>query len=246
MHHKSPSADPQKSPSADPPVDHATLRGQQGHWTHTFAAHPDMYGQEPSAPAWAAATLFQTEGVTTLLELGAGQGRDALFFARQGFRVQALDFAVDATAAIEAKAAAEGLAAALTALHHDARDTLPFDAGTFDACYAHMLLCMALTTTEIERLVSEVRRVLRPGGLFVYTVRSTADAHYRAGITRGDDMYEHGGFIVHFFSRALVDRLATGWTLLDVTACEEGALPRRLLRVTMRRDKPRRRGSSRP
>ncbi len=226
----------QESTSADPPVDHATLRGQQAHWTHTFAAHPDMYGTEPSDPARAAGTLFRAEGVVTVLELGAGQGRDALFFARQGFRVQALDFAADATAGIEVKAAAAGLAAALTALRHDARDLLPVAAGTFDACYAHMLLCMALTTAEIERLVGEVRRVLRPGGLFVYTVRGTADAHYRAGIARGDDMYEHGGFIVHFFSRALVERLAIGWTLLDVTAFEEGELPRRLFRVTMRRD----------
>ncbi len=193
----------QERTSADPPVDHATLRGQQAHWAHTFAAHPDMYGTEPSDPARAAATLFQARGVTTLLELGAGQGRDALFFARQGFRVQALDFAVDATTAMEVKAAT----ASLTALRHDARDPLPFAAGAFDACYAHMLLCMALTTAEIERLVSEVRRVLRPGGLFVYTARTTADAHYRAGIARGDDMYEHGGFIVHFFSRALVERL---------------------------------------
>ncbi len=222
----------QESTSADPPVDHATLRGQQAHWTHTFAAHPDMYGTEPSDPARAAGTLFRAEGVVTVLELGAGQGRDALFFARQGFRVQALDFAADATAGIEVKAAAAGLAA----LRHDARDLLPVAAGTFDACYAHMLLCMALTTAEIERLVGEVRRVLRPGGLFVYTVRGTADAHYRAGIARGDDMYEHGGFIVHFFSRALVERLAIGWTLLDVTAFEEGELPRRLFRVTMRRD----------
>jgi len=225
----------QESTPVEPSVDHAILRGQQEHWTHTFAAHPDMYGREPSAPARAATALFQADGVATLLELGAGQGRDALFFARQGFRVQALDVAAVATAAIDAKAAAAGLAAALTTLRHDARDLLPFDAGTFDACYTHMLLCMALTTAEIECLVAEVRRVLRPGGLFVYTVRTTNDAHYGAGIARGDDMYEHGGFIVHFFSRALVDRLAAGWALLDMTDFEEGELPRRLLRVTMRR-----------
>jgi len=225
----------QESTPADPPVDHAILRRQQAHWSHTFVAHPDMYGMEPSAPARAATALFQADGVATLLELGAGQGRDALFFARQGFRVQALDVAAAATVAIEVKAAAAGLAATLTALRHDARELLPFDAGAFDACYAHMLLCMALTTAEIERLVGEVWRVLRPGGLFVYTVRTTVDAHYGAGIARGDDMYEHGGFIVHFFSRALVERLAIGWTLLDVTAFEEGELPRRLFRVTMRR-----------
>ena len=73
----------QGSTPIDPLMDDAALRGQQAHWTHTFAAHPDMYGQAPSAPARAAVPLFQAEGVTTLLELGAGQGRDALFFARR-------------------------------------------------------------------------------------------------------------------------------------------------------------------
>jgi len=77
---------------------------------------------------------------------------------------------------------------------------------------------------------------LRPGGLHVYTVRHTEDAHYRAGIPHGDNMFECGRFIVHFFDEALVQRLATGFSVLDWTAFEEGALPRRLWRVTLRRD----------
>ncbi|MDP4510528.1 hypothetical protein [Nonomuraea turcica] len=40
--------------------------------------------------------------------------------------------------------------------------------------FAHMLLCMALSTQEITALVGEVERV---GGTFVYTVRHTGDAH---------------------------------------------------------------------
>lgn len=95
-----------------------------------------------------------------------------------------------------------------------------------------MLLCMALSTQEIHALVAEVRRVLRPGGVFVYTVRHTGDAHYQAGDGHGDDIWEHGGFAVHFFRRYLVDALARSWTLDEVAAFEEGGLPRRLWRVT--------------
>jgi len=97
-----------------------------------------------------------------------------------------------------------------------------------------MLFCMALTTGEIECLAAALRRVLRPGGLVVYTARTTADAHYGTGTPRGDDMYEHGGFIVHFFDRALIDRLTVGFELIDVTDFTEGELPRWLARVTMR------------
>jgi len=80
----------------------------------------------------------------------------------------------------------------------------------------------------------ELRRVLRPGGLVIYTARTTADAHYGTGTPRGDDMYEHGGFIVHFFNRALIEHLAAGFELIDVSDFTEGELPRRLARVTMR------------
>jgi len=115
---------------------------------------------------------------------------------------------------------------------HDVREPLPLADASVDAVFAHMLLCMALSTEEIHALVGEVRRVLRPGGSFVYTVRHTGDAHYGAGTGHGDDIWEHGGFAVHFFPRRLVDDLAEGWELTEVHPFEEGGLPRRLWRIT--------------
>ena len=44
------------------------------------------------------------------------------------------------------------------------------------------------TPRNLAALSAEVRRVLRPGGLQIYTVRSTADPDYGAGTSRGDDM----------------------------------------------------------
>jgi SAM-dependent methyltransferase len=208
---------------------------QREHWSATFAAHPAMYGEEPSEAAVAAADMFAAAGATTVLELGAGQGRDTLYLARRGFHVDALDYAPEGLEEIEAKAGAAGLADRVTIALHDVRQRLPFADDSVDASFSHMLLCMALTTPELDRLVGDLRRVVHPGGLVVYTVRTTDDAHYGAGNARGDDMYEQGGFVLHFFDRALVDRLAAGFTLVDVTEFSEGELPRRLARVTMRR-----------
>jgi len=66
----------------------------------------------------------------------------------------------------------------------------------------------------LELFAGEHRRVLRPGGLVVYTARTTADAHCGTGTSRGDDIVEYGGFIVHFFDQSLVDRLAAGFELV--------------------------------
>ena len=216
------------------PVDTAAIAGQREHWAATFEANPDMYGTDPSAPALAAAEAFAAGAYHSVLELGAGQGRDTLYLARQGLQVTALDIAPGTVEIISAKTRAAGLTSMVTVAAHDMREPLPLSDDSIDASYSHMLFCMALTTGELERLALELRRVLRPGGLVVYTARTIADAHYGTGTPRGDDMYEHGGFIVHFFNRALIEHLAAGCELIDVSDFTEGELPRRLARVSMR------------
>lgn len=212
---------------------------QRVHWQHTYAEYPGMYGEQPSEPAVHAAGVFRAAAVSDLLELGAGHGRDAVYFARRGFTVTAADFSATALEQLRAAAGRDGVAGRVTTVVHDVREPLPLPDASVDAVFAHMLLCMALSTKEIHVLVAEVARVLRPGGTFVYTVRHTEDAHYGTGTSRGDDIYEQGGFAVHFFDRALVDALADGWRLDEVHAFEEGDLPRRLWRVTQTRPWPR-------
>jgi hypothetical protein len=51
----------------------------------------------------------------------------------------------------------------------------------------------------------------------------------------GESLYELDGFVVHFFDRGLVDRLGSGYEAVEVDRFEEGPLPRRLWRVTMRK-----------
>lgn len=226
-----------RSPGVAPTtaVDLDVLDAQRQHWQSVFSAHPTMYGTEPSEPARYAIELFAREQSHDLLELGAGQGRDTLAFLRAGFAVTALEYAPEALAELSSTAADAGLADRLTAVVHDARQPLPLPDESVDGVYSHMLFNMALTTDELVRLVQDVRRVLRPGGWHVYTARHIGDPHHGTGIPRGENLSEHGGFVVHFFDDPLVDRLAVGFDHTEVVAFDEGALPRRLWRVTQRK-----------
>ncbi len=205
---------------------------QRQHWQGTYTVHPGMYGEEPSAPAVRAAEVFRAAGARDVLELDAGHGRDALYFAAEGFTVQAADFSEIGLEQLRRASLARGLEGQVTTAVHDVREPLPLADASVDAVFAHMLLCMALSTKEIHAAVDEIGRVLRPGGTLVYTVRHTGDAHYGTGVAHGDGIFEHGGFAVHFFDRDLVDALADGWDLREIHAFEEGELPRRLWRVT--------------
>ena len=163
---------------------------QKDHWERTYTDNPHMYGAGPSEPGRYAIELLTREGSQELLELGAGQGRDTLVFLESGFRVTALDYEGASLRVLHDEAVNRGLGDGLDVLAHDVREPLPFPDATFDAVYSHMLFNMALSTAELEALADNVRRVLRPEGLNVYTVRHVGDPHFGAGISRGDGMFE--------------------------------------------------------
>jgi SAM-dependent methyltransferase len=162
------------------------------------------------------------------------KGRDTFFFARDGVHITMLDYSQVAVETVAAKAQASGLNNVMIAIRHDVREPLPFRDETFEAVFSHMLYCMPITNAEVERLSQEILRVLKPGGLNIFTVRHTGDPHFGTGIHRGEEMYEVGGFIVNFFDRAKVERVAKGYEMLDIDEFEEGGMPRKLFRVTLK------------
>ncbi len=211
------------------------LDNQQSHWDRAYTAEMDFFGDEPSMAARRAADRFLDEGCNLILELGAGQGRDTLYFARTGFHVYALDYSESALWGIIDKGVKTELGEMITPVFHDLRKPLPFGDASLDGCFSHMLYCMAFSRSELEYLNGEIRRVLKPGGLNIYTVRHKGDAHYGKGTHLGEDLYEMNGFVVHYFDRTMVEHLAQGFELLAVDETEEGSLPRKLLEVTLRK-----------
>lgn len=214
-------------------MDKKVLDAQHPHWEDTFSRKPEIFGSEPSYSAKKAVELFRKKGVEKILELGGGYGRDAIYFAENGFHVYILDFSNTCLDLIKQKARELKISENITTLQHDVRDALPFEGESFDGCYSHMLYCMALTTKELEFLSDEIRRVLKPGSLNIYTVRNTDDAHYRQGVHRGEDMYENQGFIVHFFNKEKIEYLAKGFDIINIERFEEGKLPRKLFLVVL-------------
>ena len=80
-----------------------------------------------------------------------------------------------------------------------------------------------------------MHRVLKNGGVNIYTVRHTGDSDYKNGIHRGENLYENDGFIVHFFSKEKVKQLSNGFDVVNIENFEEGEFPRKLFRVTLKK-----------
>ena len=190
-----------------------------------------MFGLEPSFPAKKAIKLFKEQKIKKIIELGAGLGRDTIFFAKNSFHVEALDYSPSAIKVINEKAEKQNLSNYISTKIFDIRKKIPFKDNSVDACFSHMLYCMALTNIELESLNNEICRVLKPNGINIYTVRHTNDGDYRKGIHRGEDLYENDGFIIHFFSKDKVNSLLKGFQNLEIENFEEGNFPRKLFIV---------------
>ena len=216
-------------------MDKKILDKQAQHWENTFINRPETFGVSPSAAAIRAAEIFNKKDITNILELGAGQGRDTLFFAQKGFHIQVLDYSQTGLDNIIKKAKTLGVDKLITGKIHDVRNPLPFTDKKFGGCFSHMLYCMALTTKELKFLSDEIHRVLKNGGVNIYTVRHTGDGDYKNGIHRGEDLYESSGFIVHFFSKEKVKQLSNGFDIVNIENFEEGKFPRKLFHVTLKK-----------
>ena len=212
-------------------MDQKKLDQQSKHWEINFSNKPEMFGLEPSISAIKALEIFKEKKINNLVELGAGLGRDSIFFAKNNINTKALDYSSSGIKIINHKIRKNNLSNLISTKLFDIRKKLPFEDNTIEACYSHMLYCMALTINDLEKLNNEIQRILKPGGINIYTVRHTNDGDFKNGIHIGEDLYENDGFIVHYFSKEKISSLLNGFKNIYLEKFEEGAFPRKLFFV---------------
>jgi SAM-dependent methyltransferase len=145
--------------------------------------------------------------VKRLLELGAGHGRDTIFFASNGMEVEALDYSVIAVEILD-KIAKEKRLAIKSLIFDVKKNSLPFPDSYFDAVYSHMLFNMRFSQDELHFVFSEIRRVLKPKGWNFLSVRNHHDKSYGKGQEIEKGIYDINGFQIRFFTQKEIEDLA--------------------------------------
>ena len=194
-----------------------------------------MFGLEPSIAAKQSVELFKEKNIKNIIELGAGLGRDSIFFAQNSINVKALDYSPSAIKTINEKAEKKSLSNLVSTKIFDIRKKFPFEDNSIEACFSHMLYCMAFSNYDLENLNNEILRILKPGGFNIYTVRNTDDGDYKKGNYIGEDLYENDGFIVHFFSKDKINQLSKSFEILYIKSFEECKFPIKLFKVILKK-----------
>lgn len=122
-----------------------------------------------------------------LLDIGCGLGGAARYFAQEhGCEVSGIDLSDEYVGVANALAARVGLAGRVSCQQGSAL-ALPFAAGSFDGAY---MFHVGMNIEDKSKLFAQVRRVLRPSGLFgIYDVMrlSAGDLSYPVPWAGGED-----------------------------------------------------------
>jgi SAM-dependent methyltransferase len=184
------------------------------YWDHFFHSRRQAGADLDRGEQWTAVfgPILQAQRVQTLLDLGCGSGNDVRRLTDLGLAVVGLDYS---KAALSHAAANASLNARFVLA--DMAAGLPFPSACFDAVMANVAIHMfsdALTRT----LVQDVKRILRPSGLFLFHVNALEDRALRAqrkGPPRELEpnyVLEADGQTMHFFSQDYLRDLLREWS----------------------------------
>lgn len=122
-------------------------------------------------------------GPLRVLDVGGGDGGDALPLTEAGHDVTILDFSEPLLARAKAAAAERGVAARLTTACVDLAELPSLDLGTFDVVVCHNVVQYQAGTTP---LVQQLAATLSPGGALSLMSPNPASEVLAAVIRRGD------------------------------------------------------------
>lgn len=132
----------------------------------------EAYRYQKYAPWMPEVMEFSQHGNEDVLEIGGGIGTDLSRFARNGSRTTDLDLSAGHLELAKLNFLHRGLQGKF--IHQDA-ETLPFDDSTFDVVYSNGVIHH---TPNTHKVVSEIHRVLKPGGKAIIMVYAENSLHY--------------------------------------------------------------------
>ena len=204
---------------------------QEKNWDSAFSGNESYFGESPSLFCVRSVDAFKALGHKVILELGAGQGRDTKYLLDSGLSVIAADFSDVSCAQLRQK-----FGDRMTVVRRDLRLGIDFPPESIDGCYAHMLLTMDFTDDELKKLISDVRKALVPGGLFIFSVRNTNDHDFEMGeMVRKGVWKNPKGFNVRFFSNDEILKFCNDFEIVRMNEFSEGN--KVLYGITLRKPK---------
>jgi len=155
-----------------------------------------------------------------VLDLCCGKGADSIYFHNKGFKITAVDYSTEAIKQFNDTQKRYDIF--ISTLVKDISEGFDYEYSSFEFIYSRAGLYY-FTDKELKNIFSEIKRLLKREGLFMFQVKSVNDKAYGQGKEIEKDMYEdETGYIRHFFSKEYTESLLDGF---HIVMLEERKIP---------------------
>jgi SAM-dependent methyltransferase len=196
-------------------------------WTKEYAADEGVPTTNRLDPSGSVVKFFElveqsnSSGNRKVIDLGCGGGRNALYMASRGYCVTAVDFVESALQRTEQIAVQHDCFGSITCIKSRLGYDLPFIDHYFDLA-VDCVTSVSLSKEELSTFEAEVRRILRPSGLFMSYVMADDDGYLADRCNEdGYATIEQTGLVDRCFSEALLRRIYKDWNILRLEKKEK-------------------------
>jgi len=173
-----------------------------------YRDNESYWGKQPSSTARIFLQMFPPHEGQTLLELGCGEGRDSIFFARNGYRVTAFDYSTDGIQ--KAKAWADKLNLSIDFFQSDINEYRLEK--SYDAVFASGALHYIPLHLR-EEIIANYKQFSNPGGLHAFMVpidkpfipRNPQDDPLEQDWVSGEILTYYHDWKIEFFTEEILD-----------------------------------------
>lgn len=177
------------------------MKKEKHYWDKEYKSKKWVYGMETTILAFNVVNTFRSFGpkkTLNLLDLGGGYGRDAIFYAKQGFHATCLD--ISEIAIQQGKELAE---LTQTKVNFIQGNFLKIDLpkALFDVIVSYRFLYL-FSGNDLQRILSKMNCLLKKGGITAHIVLSKDDFTYGKGKKIGENAYSVAeGKTVRYFEQ---------------------------------------------
>jgi len=174
-----------------------------------------FFGSGPTKLAKLAHSLLKENKIKKILEIGCGQGRDATFFAQNGYDIEAFDISDNAIKFVNQTKLALNLSN-LNAFVHDVEKPLRYPPEHFDFVYSNLAL-QFFDLKSLDKILKNIVGLMKKNSMFLFSTKKRGDKYYQFGNKITDNAFEYKGITRYFFDEdTLKDTLSSYFEIIQL------------------------------
>ena len=175
-----------------------------GYWNNLYSKD-DYFGTGQTILADFAKTIIEENNISTLLELGCGQGRDSLFFANFVSNVTSVDISENAINFVK-KTKNERNLTNLDLFVHDIKKPLNFLDKSFDMVYSNLAL-QFFDINQLKEIFSNISEIMSNDSFFIFSTKKPGDKYFNFGKKISENSFQYKDITRYFFEKSQIKYL---------------------------------------